>query len=458
MAQEPALEEIQGWLMRTQDITGVAVSEAEAVDQLRALEEAKAAMAAAQARLTAALYAERHRREAADGVPARKRGSGLGAEVALARRVSPHQGNRHLGVALALTREMPHTMAALSTGQISEWRATIMVRETAVLSAEHRFEVDRQLAPPLTSAGWGDRQLGNEARRAGYRLDPGSAIRRVRGATSDRRVSLRPAPDTMTYLTGFLPVAQGVACQAALTRDADRRKAEGDQRSRGQIMADTLVQRVTGQAQATGTPVEIEIVMTDETVLGRSEEPAILTGYGPIPAQAGRDLIRDAADAWTRRLYTHPETGALVAMDSHRRRFTGQLRHFIVLAHQTCAKPYCDAPVRHADHTTPHRNGGKTSTHNGVGLCEACNYSKELPGWHAVVHKRSDGATVLDLTSPTGHRHRSRAPTHPAPPTRPPNASEHASRWPDAGRFRWAGDCVSRFATAWPQRPATLSE
>jgi hypothetical protein len=172
MPTQPSLEEIQGWLARVQDVTGAGLVEPEAIAQIRALEEVKAAGAAAQARVTAHLYAERARREAAEDVPTRKRCAGLASEVALARRVSPHQGNRHLGVALALTREMPHTMAALSTGQISEWRAMVMVKETAVLSVEHRGEVDRQLAGHLTSAGWGDRQLGDQAKRSATASTP----------------------------------------------------------------------------------------------------------------------------------------------------------------------------------------------------------------------------------------------------------------------------------------------
>ena len=46
----------------------------------------------------------------------------------------------------ALVGEMPHTLAALSRGLISEWRATLMVRETAVLSVEDRRRVDVRLA------------------------------------------------------------------------------------------------------------------------------------------------------------------------------------------------------------------------------------------------------------------------------------------------------------------------
>ena len=97
----------------------------------------------------------------------------------------------------------------------------------------------------------------------------------------------------MSRLTGFLPVAQGVAAYAALGREADRLRAAGDPRSRDQIMADTLYERVTGQAVAAGVPVEVHLVMTDTTLLGGGDEPADLVGGGPIPAPAARDLLRD---------------------------------------------------------------------------------------------------------------------------------------------------------------------
>ena len=423
MPHQPSPEVLRDWLSCLQQVDGAGLTEAEAIDGLRLLEELKSAAAAAQARVTSQLYADRARREAAEGVPAAKRCAGLGAEVALARRVSPHQGNTHLGVALALTREMPATLAALCAGRLSEWAATVLVRETAVLTAEHRTEVDRQLAPRLADAdcsGWGVRRLGNEARRIGYRLDPGAAIRRTRRAANDRRVSLRPAPDAMTYLTALLPVDQGVACYAALAREADSTRACGDgeaaTRGRGQLMADTLVERVTGRARASGTPVEIELVMTQRTLLEGDGEPAHLVGYGTIPADAARELVRDADQAWVRRLFTHPTSGALVAIDSRRRRFDGQLRHQLVLTNDTCATPWCDAPVRHADHGRPVRTGGRTALTNGTGLCEGCNYTKELPGWTATILPRSDGSKVLDLASPTGHRHRSRAPDPPGAP------------------------------------------
>jgi hypothetical protein len=308
-------------------------------------------------------------------------------------------------------------MAALRAGDTSEWRATIVARETACLEPADRRVADAELGGRLSSLG--DRQVEAEARKIAYRLDPQAFVSRTRGAHQDRRVTLRPAPDTMSRLTGFLPVAQGVAAYAALCREADRLHAAGDPRGRGQIMADTLVQRVTGHAIASGVPVEVHLVMTDTTLLGGGDEPAELVGVGPVPAAAARDLLRDpAVPAWLRRLYTRPGDGTLVAMDSQRRDFPEPLRRLIVVRDRLCRTAWCGAPVRHADHVTAWADGGTTSEANGQGLCEACNYAKQAPGWHA--RPGPVGAGDLDeTTTPTGHTHSSRPPPLPGHPATP---------------------------------------
>ncbi len=286
-----------------------------------------------------------------------------------------------------------------------------MVRETACLSRTDRTTVDAELAArPGGLAALGDRQTAAEARQVAYRLDPYAVTNRARRAQSERRVTVRPAPDTMSLVTGLLPAAQGVAVYAALTRHADRLRSDGDERSRAQIMADTLVERVTGQAAATGVPVEVNVVITERALLGEDPTPAHLEGYGPLPAPFTRDWLRDTeADAWVRRLFTTPSTGQLVAMDSTRRCFTGNLRRFLILRDRTCRTPWCDAPIRHLDHVRPSTAGGHTSAGNAQGLCEACNHAKEAPGWHA--RASGDDGTVETTTS-TGHRYRS----HPSLP------------------------------------------
>ncbi len=121
-------------------------SAAALIDEIRDLEDLKSAMAARQARHAVAFDLLQRRDQAAAGVPAEKLGAGIGAQIALARRESPAKGGRLLGLAKALVTEMPHTLAALQTGQLNEWRATLLVRETACLTAADRAAVDADLA------------------------------------------------------------------------------------------------------------------------------------------------------------------------------------------------------------------------------------------------------------------------------------------------------------------------
>ncbi len=383
------------------------------IDRIRVLEELKSAAAAAQARETAAFAASQRLEQAAAGVPGERVGRGIAAQVGLARRVSPFHATRYVGWASILTRELPGTFAALQAGQISEWRAMIVARETAWLSRPHRAAVDRDLAPRLEALG--DRRVEAEAKKAAYRLDPHGFVERIRAAANDRRVTLRPAPDTMARLTALLPVAQGVAAYAALTRAADTATAAGDGRGRGQVMADTLVERLTGQAVAADVPVEINLVITAESLLDGGGEPAHLDGYGPIPAPAARDLIHAPAGStprWIRRLFTRPGTGELLAMETRRRAFTAGQRRFLRLRDQQCRTPWCDAPIRHTDHVTPVAHGGKTSIDNGQGYCQACNHAKQAPHW--ITHP--NGPEIVTVT-PTGHRYHSRPPDPPGTTT-----------------------------------------
>ncbi|OBB68980.1 HNH endonuclease signature motif containing protein [Mycobacterium sp. 852014-50255_SCH5639931] len=390
-----------------------AADESALIERIAELETVKSAAAAGQARAAAALDAARRASEAAAGVPAARRGRGVAGEVALARRDSPARGGRHLGFATALVHEMPHTLAALERGALSEWRATLIVRESACLDIEDRRALDAELcADPASLAGMGDARVAAAAKAVAYRLDPHAVVERAAKAEQERTVTIRPAPDTMTYLTALLTVAQGVSVYAALRREADTR---GDGRSRGQLMADTLVERVTGRSATVPTPIAVNLVLSDETLLGGDDAPADISGYGPIPAAVARSMISRAvtdrrSSATLRRLYAHPRAGALVAMESRARIFPRGLAEFIGLRDQRCRTPYCDAPIRHRDHAQPWADGGPTTADNGLGLCESCNYTKEAAGWRV--------STVIDenhthralFTTPTGKSYRSMAP------------------------------------------------
>lgn len=392
------------------------------VEAIAALEHLKAAAAARQARLSVALDTARREAEAAAGIPAARRGRGVAAEVALARRESPARGGRYLGLARALVLEMPHTMSALENGLLSEWRATLVVRESACLDVDDRRLLDAELcADPTRLEGMGDAAVTAAAKAIAYRLDPHAVVDRCARAAQDRTVTIRPAPDTMTYLTALLPVAQGVSVYAALKRAAD---LSGDGRARGQVMADTLVERVTGRPADQAAPVAVSVVISDQALFGMAETDGLIGGYGVVPSAVATQLICAAlADprsrATLRRLYATPATGALVAMESRARAFPAGLARLIDHRDQRCRTPYCDAAIRHHDHARPHTRGGATSAENGLGECEACNYLKEKPGW-SVVTSSENGRHTAQFSTPTGARYRSTAP--PAPGT-PPHAA-----------------------------------
>jgi hypothetical protein len=403
-------------------------ADAERIDQLRLLEQIKGTAAAAQARITVEFEASQLRQQADAGVPAARRGKGIGDQVALARGPSASQGARHLGFAKAVAREMPHTHALLRTGRISEWVATLLVRETAVLTREDRAIVDERLCALTVHADTGEltqpRVLGLTPRRVeaaakalAAELDPEAVVRGAAKAARDRRVTIRPAPDTMSCVTGLLPVARGVAAFASLKAAARAVKAAGDERTESQIMADLFVERLTGQPTAAAVPAEIQLVMTPDALLGTSDRPARI-GDVVVPAQTARDLAARAdAPRWLRRLFTDAVTGVVTDVEARRRRFfgTGESRE-IRVRDQVCRHPACDSPIADDDHVRRVADGGLTVKGNGQGLCEAHNLVKEIPGWRTRVADARPGHHTVETTTPTGHTYRSQAPPGLPPP------------------------------------------
>lgn len=401
------------------------------VDLIRALEELVCTATAAQAAHAANLAESVEADHDILGVPAARRGQGVGSMVARARRESPHRGQRHLGLARVVRTELPHTWAAWRAGRVTEWRATVVARETACLSLEHRLAIDELLAADLDSfEAMSDREVAGRAQSEAARLDAEAVTARRRNAESERRVSIRPAPDTMVWLTALLPVAAGVAAFAALTRDAESAVAQGDPRTKGQVMADELIDRILGRrrtggaedsedaegsertssAGRTSRSIDLNLVMSHEALLGTADDEARLAGFGPIPAELAREIVANALgrgeEVWLRRLYASPTTGELVAMDSRARLFPAGLARFVRLRDQVCRTPWCDAPIRHVDHVVRHGADGPTSATNGQGVCEACNYAKDAPRWRA---RPGPGGTVT-TTTPTGHSRTTRPP------------------------------------------------
>ncbi|WP_169797354.1 DUF222 domain-containing protein, partial [Janibacter limosus] len=296
------------------------LSEAELLEVVSVLEATKGAAAALQARATARFVEDRDARVAEQAVDeeisareASCRRRATRAELALARRCAPGQADRHVGLAKGLVHDLPHTLAALTCGELSEWRATIVARETACLSHEDRLEADRRLAGCLTTVS--DKELAAAAHRATVDLDAEALVRRRRRAAASRNVSVRPAPDGMAWLSILGPLTDVVGAFAALKRaEQSRYVATGDpvvdaarvadERGRGAWMADMALELLSGRAEGQPQPVEVTLVMREEAVVPTDEEPGEgdeveVPGWGAMPGAMAREHLLRLCDAGT---------------------------------------------------------------------------------------------------------------------------------------------------------------
>lgn len=397
------------------------VSDAARIDRIARLERLRAVTAAAQAAESVRFAQSQVAEQIATDVHPDAIGRGIAEQIGLACRVSPFTAARRLNTARAWWFELPDTFSQLVAGELHERVAETVVTETRHLDPDKRRNVDRQLKA-AGIAGMGFKAATGRVRKTAYEADRQGFVSRGRTERKHRRVGIRSAPDTMAFLSGYLPVEQGVACYAALRQHADAAVATGDERTRDQIMADTLVERITGQISAADVNVELQLMMPLDA-LTNPDKPctATIPGYGPLPSELARDILANSQGLkWWRRLFTAPQSptgnpGPLVGGDPIRRLFDGWLAKLIKLRDQTCRNPYCEAPIRHIDHITRHSDGGRTTFDNGRGTCARCNYAREMPGWHVrVIEFGLDSRPhTIHITTPTGHHYLSRAPDPP---------------------------------------------
>jgi hypothetical protein len=353
--------------------------EAALIERITRLEERKAAVAAEQAdAILEFARAHADSQTATGSVEPEALGRSIAAQVGLACRVSPSEGRRRVRIARDLHTGHTRIRELFAFGALSKYKTATIVAATAHLSPAERAKVDERLAQ-LRVETLGVRRIHDLARTLAAEVAPEKFAARCRAARSGRRVSVRPAVDGMADLTARLPVEQAVACYAALVAAVSRVAVQSEPvtRGRGQVMADTLVERLTRQATASDVPLEVQIVVPVEALVDpASPLPAQIPGHGPVPV----DLLATGEGRRTwRRLITRD--GIVIGGDSNRRRFTGQLAALIRARDgHRCREPYCDAPIRHIDHIRRWADLGRTEYDNGRGLCEFHNHVRETPG------------------------------------------------------------------------------
>ena len=331
-------------------------------------------------------------------------------------RRSPHMAGRTLASAQRLVEILPRMMDALRTGRISSDAAYAVAGAVSGLPPGVAAEVDRCLGERLPEFdGAGTRRWADAVATIAGELDPEGSALRHRRALAERHVTMRPGRHGMATLSARLSAVDAARIHKRFSLEAERRRTAGAREGHGAAMADAFADALLGRDEGTIAPglLDIGVIITDRALFRPDVgDTAHLEGYGPVPAEAVRAQLRAAtaepedpsqdpigADgpsvrAEIRRLYTHPLSGELIAMESTARAYPPAMRRFLTWRDTSCRGPHCNAAIRQSDHIDPASRGGPTSLDNGQGLCAHCN------------QKEIGTSSVQRIEEPDGSGHR----------------------------------------------------
>ena len=387
------------WAMREDEVSAT-------LDRIGDLQRQICALQAEQVTEVATFVEQRNTLDAALRVPlSQGRYRSLIAEVSLVTNLSTLTAQSFVSDCYDLATKHPYTLAALSHGTLNLTTARAVARETQLIAdPAQQALADQVIAEEVADTPPG--KIRALVERRVIEIDPAAAARKATVERADRHVSVTTGTPGTAHLEAYLPAEQAVACWHALDDHARSLRAAGDARSISHLMCDTLVERITGTAKIADAKVHLNLVMTDATLFGADDNPAELTGAGPIPAPVAR-LIATTGNTWVKRLYTDPLDATLTAADPRRRRFDGALRDFITIRDQHCRGINCASPIRDIDHIVEHTAGGETTAGNGQGVSTNCHTTREHPLMR-VTPEPETGAIIW--TTPTNRSYRSLPP------------------------------------------------
>ena len=324
-----------------------------------------------------------------------------------------------------LTGEFPATLAALAGGAICVNRVRSLLEVASTLPAEcvPEFEASAlERASRETPSAFRRR-----IRRLRERMHPVVLDDRRQRAAEERRVCLEPVEDGMAWLSLYLEAERGVAIIAHLDALADARQVADSVEGRptlAQLKVDLAADLLLGRSNADSeSPIgvvtpKVYVTVPALTLLGHTDEPAELDGYGPIDADTARRLAAHAPSF--RRILTHPETGAYLSYGRNKYRVPADLAGYLRVRDGGCRFPGCSrrAAGCDVDHTTDWATGGATRHDNLAHLCRKHHRLKHRTGWRM---SQEPGGEIR-WTSPAGREYLS-TPVHPFRP------------WLEAGKF-----------------------
>jgi hypothetical protein len=341
-------------------------------------------------------------------------------EIAARLSISSGSAGFRLGLALELAGPLTATGVALAAGEIDVQKAHSIADGCHYLDPGTAVEVE---AIVLGRAGdQTNAQVKKAVRKAAIIADPIAAQRRHVAAKNERGVWLTPLDDGVAELRAVMAAADALAVYNVLTAAALSAKlAGGETRNTAQLRADFLLAPFA-EAIATGelagvVPTKLAIggrgcgeanlTVPASVIMGVSNTPGELVGYGPITAEVSQVLADDRV--W-RRIVTNPVDGSFLAADTHTYRPSTVLKRHVRLRDGTCRFKTCDRPavVCDLDHSNRHP-AGRTCDGNLGPFCERHHTFKHaLDG--ALAHLKQPNPGTFIWTMPTGHTYTTNPP------------------------------------------------
>jgi hypothetical protein len=247
------------------------------------------------------------------------------------------------------------------------------------------------------------------------RHHPVSIEKRHARSAVDRRVEYTPDNDGMAWFSAYLPAAQAAGIWNRTTDAARAMQGPGEARTLTQLRADvtstwlltagfgaaaegtteSAVDRIPDDFGGVPSPAaQVLVTVPVFSLLGHTEEPAMLDGYGPIPPSMARALVANGATSFLRVL-TDPRDGAPLEIGRTSYRPTKPMRQWLRLRDAKCTFPGCNnhSLDNDADHLLAWARGGPTGISN---LGQPC------PKHHRLKHNSAWTPTTASANAPPG--------------------------------------------------------
>ncbi len=353
-------------------------------------------------------------------------------EIAAELHWSEAMAHNRLTQARQLCVDLPSTAVALTEGRLSPRTVTIVCEGAQRLTAlvderieqgtrEHRDPAELALlhedrnqllrAYEQRVVAYAERHGLTQNRGAVNRalavLDPeGHAARRARAARVTSEVRLDHGLDGMSTLTATLPSEQALSCWRAIDALAQQPALADPSQPIGVRRVAALLALLTRHTTSdnAAVPVQVDIVIDLETLLGLNDHPAHVHGAGPLPADVARELIAGDPRATIRRIVTDPVTAAPIEL-GRRYRIDTALRRVIEARDGSCRFPGCGQPAHRCecDHAQAFESGGTSTTRNLGLACKRHHQCKTHAGWQ-ITSTDDDGTCTW--VSPLGRQYR----------------------------------------------------